>query len=82
MAAAYRAGIGTLKDFKKSFSWLTKSAKQGYAPAQTALGYAYAAGEIGLLKDMNKAKFWIEKGHKNGDQKAKEYWDKFELWKY
>jgi TPR repeat protein len=62
-------------------TWLKKSAEQGYAPAETILGYAYAMGEI-VLKDMKKAKFWVEKGHEGGDTKAKEYWDKFELWKY
>lgn len=82
IGSAYINGIGTLKDYKKGMTWIRKAAEAGNAAAQSDLGYIYASGKAGVLKDMNKAKHWIEKGHTNGDQKAKEYWDKYELWKY
>ncbi len=82
IGVAYVYGLGTLKDYKKGMNWLKKAAEKGNAAAQSDLGGIYATGSAGVLKDMNKAKHWIEKGHANGDPKAKEYWDKFELWKY
>lgn len=81
----YVEGKGVSKDFKKAAYWCKKAAKQGYAKAQFYLGGMYFEGE-GVLKDKAKAKYWIQKAYENDDpefsKKAKEFWDKYELWKY
>jgi len=41
----------------------------------------YYFGE-GTLTDKSKCAFWIRKSYENGFERAKDYWDKFELYKY
>ena len=79
--AMYSKGIGPLTDKKKAFYLYKKSAEQGYAIAQHNLGVIYYTGE-GTLTDKKQAAFWIRKSYENGFEKAKEYWDDKELYKY
>lgn len=53
----YYHGEGTLKDFKKAFSWYSKVAEQGNAEAESYLGLFYYNGE-GVSKDFKKAFYW------------------------
>jgi TPR repeat protein len=47
------------KDYSKAMELLTKSAEQGYAPAQYSLGNAYYLGHIGQTKDYVHAYAWF-----------------------
>ena len=77
----YYYGEGTLTDQKQAFYWYKKSAEQGNAEAQYNLGTLYFNGE-GTLKDKKQTAFWIRKSYENGLEKAKEFWDDEELYKY
>jgi TPR repeat protein len=77
----YNNGKGTLTDKKQAFYWYKKSAEQGNAEAQYNLGTLYFNGE-GTLKDKKQTAFWIRKSYENGLEKAKEFWDDEELYKY
>ena len=51
--------------YKDALGWYKKSAKQGYAPAQSRLGQMYLEG-IYVKKDLEKAIFWYEKAQAQG----------------
>lgn len=57
------------EDYQKAVIWLRKSAEQGYAPAQSRLGYYYWAGQ-GLKKDFEQAVFWYRKAAEQGNEIA------------
>ena len=46
--------------------WFRKSAEQGYAQAQLALGYMYAYGR-GIAEDDEQAVKWFRKAAEQGD---------------
>ena len=46
-------------------AWYRKAAIQGYAPSQTALGYAYEEG-AGVPQDADLARYWFEKAAAQG----------------
>ena len=77
----YYNGEGTLVDKKQAFYWYTKAAEQGDAAAQLNLALMYYAGE-GTLPDKTKAAYWVKQAYENGLDKAKEFWETYELWKY
>ncbi len=77
----YYRGEGVLTDKKKAVYWYKKSAELGYAGAQSNLGLMYDHGE-GVLTDKKKAAFWIKKSYENDFIRAKEIWNKYELWQY
>lgn len=85
LGSMYRQGIGTLVNEKKAFEWQKKSAEQGYSVAQYNLGIMYTKGD-GVLQDMSKAKYWINKAYEGANTEvasmAKNFWSKYELWKY
>ena len=62
----YKNGLGTVKNPKKALEWLQKSADQGYAPSQTAIGASYDKGELGLEKNPQKAVEWYRKAADQG----------------
>jgi len=53
----------------KAVYWFTKSAEQGYAPAQYALGLCYKYGD-GIKKDLYKAVEWFTKATEQGHASA------------
>ena len=57
-----------VKDYKESAKWYRKSAEQGLAAAQFALGAMYANGD-GVIRDNVYAHMWFNiaasSGHKN-----------------
>ncbi len=81
LAVMYYNGEGTLVDKKQAFYWYTKAAEQGDAAAQLNLALMYYAGE-GTLPDKTKAAYWVKQAYENGLDKAKEFWETYELWKY
>ena len=54
-------------DYQKAIIWLRKSAEQGYAPAQTKLGYWFDRG-YGVKKNSEQAVYWYRKAAEQGDE--------------
>ena len=65
LGMAYALGDSLEQDYAKAFEHFTRSAEQGYAPAQYRLGVAYANGD-GAGKDLAKAVEWYEKSARQG----------------
>ena len=81
LAVMYNKGDGIPTDKKQAFYWYTKSAEKGHAFAQFNLAFMYYNGE-GTLVDKKKAAYWVKQAYENGLNKAKDFWDAYELWKY
>ena len=64
-------GIGVPRDAQRAVEWFRKAAIQGYAPSQTALGFAYENG-TGVKQNGEKAAYWFEKAAASGDGIARE----------
>lgn len=68
---AYYYGEGVDQDYKKAFSWLTKSANQNYSLAKIQLAEMYFSGK-GIKRDVTKAIEIIKPLANLGDAKAQE----------
>ena len=66
----YTNGYGVEKDIVQAVYWYRKAAEQGFAPAQSNLGYLYANG-YGVEKDIVQAVYWYRKAAEQGDTRAK-----------
>ena len=51
--------------FQEALGWYKKSAKQGYAPAQSRLGQMYLEG-IHVKQDVQKAIYWYQQAFDQG----------------
>ena len=51
--------------YQEALGWYKKSAKQGYAPAQSRLGQMYLEA-IHVKKDLEKAVFWYKQAAEQG----------------
>lgn len=71
----------TFKWYKKAIDLYEKSAKQGSTRAQFNLGVMYYYGK-GINKNFNKSALLIKKSYTNGYERAKNFWEENELWKY
>ena len=60
--------IATAWDDKTAVKWYRLSAEQGYADAQTTLGYMYENGK-GVLQDYVRAHMWYNIAASSGDSK-------------
>ena len=69
MASCYDLGMHVQPDGKESIRWLTKSANQGYAPAEYELGRIYLYGR-GIEADYAQALLWERKAAEQGDPRA------------
>lgn len=70
IGALYNFGEdGIQKDLREAVKWYKKSADQGYALAQRALGSCYACG-TGVEKDTQDAVKWFRKAAEQGDSAA------------
>jgi len=56
-------------DLTEGLKWIKKSANQGYAAGQLALGMCYLSGE-GVGKDFRIADSWIQKSAVQGNEEA------------
>jgi uncharacterized protein len=65
----YSRGEGIALDYSEAVRWYRKSAEQGYAMAQYALGYTYFSGE-GIALDYSEAVRWYRKSSEQGYAKA------------
>ena len=57
---SYHFDFAIQQDYEQAVHWYTKSAKQGYAPAQYNLGLMYHNG-AGVEQDSKQAAYWWEK---------------------
>jgi len=67
-------GLGVAKDVTRSLQWYLKSAEQGYAQAQLAIGNHYLLGE-GLVQDYVAAHMWLNLSRAQGNDYAKQLLD-------
>jgi len=58
-----------MKNDEETARWLLKSAKQGYADAQYAVGLAYQLGH-GVQRNDVKAVRWFERAANEGNAQA------------
>jgi uncharacterized protein len=54
----YREGGFVVRDFEKALKWYRLSAEQGYAFAESNLGFMYEEGQ-GVSKDYKEAHMWF-----------------------
>jgi hypothetical protein len=66
----YSHGYGVKQDYNQAVAWYQKAADQGYADAQTNLGFMYKNG-YGVKQDYNQAREWYQKAADQGDVDAK-----------
>jgi len=73
----YKMGEKNKKNYKNSFKWMKKSAKQEYVPAYTYLGFLYSRG-LGTKRNEKKAvKLWKDaaiEGHAQGQYNLGHYY--------
>ncbi len=69
-AENYVFGRGVAPDAAAAVGWYQKSAVQGYASAQNALGRIYESGQ-GVSRDLSTAHYWYEKAAAQGHPDAK-----------
>lgn len=55
----YYIGKRVSRDYEQAYYWYKKSALQGYAPSQFAIGYMYYRGKIGSQRDFVSAYVWF-----------------------
>ena len=60
---------GVPQDHNKANEWYRRAADQGYAEAQSDLGYMYAQGK-GVPQDYNEAVGWYRKAAAQGYARA------------
>jgi len=63
----YDNGQGVIQDYKEAVKWYRLAAEQGYAEAQTNLGFMYERGQ-GVLQDNATAHMWYNIGAANGNE--------------
>lgn len=66
------SGTGVPLDDEEAAKWYTKSAQQGYAPAQFTLGLMYMFG-VGVPKDRKQAAKWCTKSAQQGHASAQRH---------
>ncbi|PWM28265.1 MAG: hypothetical protein DBX55_10030 [Verrucomicrobia bacterium] len=72
LGSFYALGQGGFpKDAAQAVNWITKSARQNFAPAQVYLGVLYGNGSL-VKRDLKEAVRWRELGAENGG--AQEKW--------
>ena len=73
LAQEYFNGVKVAKDPKLMLEWLRKSADQGYAGAEVALGVMYQNGGVkGIEKDPHEAAKWYRKAARQKNKNAQQ----------
>ena len=70
MGVMVAEGRGVLRDYEIAMQWLLLAADQGYAPAQTYIGYLYENGH-GVSRDREEAIRWYRRAALQGDETAR-----------
>ncbi|RHZ89539.1 hypothetical protein Glove_13g49 [Diversispora epigaea] len=71
LGCCYKDGEGIERDYKKSFEWFKKAAKNNYSYSQYMLGKFFYEG-FGTKKDIVNAIYWLNKAKENGNADANE----------
>jgi TPR repeat protein len=66
----YNSGMGVPRDYLEAAKWAQRAAEQGYARAQTDLGFLYEQGR-GVSLDYVSAYMWYESAAAGGDERAR-----------
>jgi TPR repeat protein len=69
---AYSSGLGVTKDESAAFEWFSKSAANGNAQGENAVGNDYLFGSDGVSKDYPTALKWFRKAAAQGSAKAED----------
>ena len=69
LARVYRKGAGLVKNEQTAFTWYKQAAENGYAKAQTMLGYLYQIGG-GTAKTSREAVKWYTQAAEQGESMA------------
>ncbi|GHV86846.1 hypothetical protein AGMMS50255_1420 [Spirochaetia bacterium] len=75
LAIAYDDGWDVKENKPQAFEWYQKSAENGIAEAQYALGQIYSdkyADAFGIAADSDKSLYWVKKAADQGHEGAKE----------
>ena len=67
----YYSGMGVQRDYAEVAKWTRRAAEQGYARAQTDLGYLYENGK-GVSLDYVSAYRWYRLAAQGGDKRSRE----------
>ena len=67
----YHLGEGLKQNYTETLKWYKLAADQGYAPAQSNLGYLYENGE-GVPRDYAGALKWYRLAAEQGEEDAAE----------
>ena len=70
LADYYFDGLVIDKDYRTAAFWYQKAAEQGYAPAQTNLGWLYFNGYDGVAPNRAVAIYWFSEAASQGNQTA------------
>ncbi|MGA0382441.1 MAG: tetratricopeptide repeat protein, partial [Arenicellales bacterium] len=70
LADYYFDGLVIDKDYRTAAFWYQKAAEQGYAPAQTNLGWLYFNGYDGIAPNRAVAIYWFGEAASQGNQTA------------
>ena len=65
-------GVGVDEDPEIGFYWFMRSAAQGDADAQYAVGLCYEEG-MGVEVDLDEAREWYQRAAKQGHKEAKRH---------
>ena len=69
----YAEGMRCLQagsDLARGVRCMQEASQEGFAPADTVLGSAYAEGMFGVPRDLEQAKYFLERGAEGGDNRA------------
>ena len=70
LGVKYATGQDVQKDETRAVYWFNKAADQGYAAAQSELGFRYENGSGGLKKDDARGRSWYQKAAEQGNASA------------
>ena len=66
----YEEGEGVPRDYEQAVYWFTKSAEQGFAPAQLRLGLTYEYGKS-VPRSVVQAYVWFSLAAAQGNEDAR-----------
>jgi TPR repeat protein len=70
LSSLYYSGKGVALDFVEAAKWARQAAEQGYARAETDLGYLYEQGK-GVPLDYANAYRWYRLAAAGGDERSR-----------
>ena len=75
-------GKGIQKDLEEGLQWIIKSANNGNGESQYIYGNILINGDFNKKKDIYNGVRWIQKSASNDFEKAKDLFQRKQMWKY